>query len=161
MGAVSQTLAKHKVTVRWGENDLHRAQGIAGQRNKTLAERLFDHQCAEEMKLPEGQRPTEFVTQLLAVVKAFKEEVARLAGKKPSVSIKVKKMAQKPSRPAGRPVGLKEHAEAPLSHGFTGYWYWSIPFCKSSCLLSLPDSSLAVTKEASELLCCHKPVQWR
>ena len=108
MGSVSQLLAKHNVAVRRGERDLHRAQGIVERWNRTLAERLFGHQYAQEMRLPEGARSTEWVARLPAVVKALNDEVTRTTGKKPSAAIKVKKVAQNPSLPAARPVGLKE-----------------------------------------------------
>ena len=58
MGAVSQLLAKHSVQVRRGQVDIHRDQGIVERWNRTLAERLFGHQYAQEMRLPSGQRST-------------------------------------------------------------------------------------------------------
>ena len=59
MGAVSQLLAKHGVEVRRGQVDTHRDQRIVERFNRTLAERLFGHQYAQEMRLPSGQRSTE------------------------------------------------------------------------------------------------------
>lgn len=108
MGSVSQLLAKHDVAVRRGRVDIHRDQGIVERWNRTLAERLFGHQYAQEMRLPGGQRSTEWVTRLPAVVKALNDEVTRLTGKKPSAAIRVKTVAQNPSLPAARPVGMKE-----------------------------------------------------
>ncbi|MEW8318349.1 MAG: DDE-type integrase/transposase/recombinase [Candidatus Thiodiazotropha sp.] len=109
MGSVSQLLAKHFVQVRRGRVDIHRDQGIVERWNRTLAERLFRHQYAQEMRLPSGQRSTEWVARLPGVVAALNGEVTRLTGKKPSDAIKAKTVAQKPSSvvPA-RPVGLKE-----------------------------------------------------
>jgi len=49
IGAVNQLLAKHNVQVRRGRLDLHRDQGIVERFNQTQAERLFGHQCAQEM----------------------------------------------------------------------------------------------------------------
>ena len=46
MGAVSQVLAKHNVEV-----DTHRDEGIVERFNRTLAERLFGHQYAQELLL--------------------------------------------------------------------------------------------------------------
>ena len=54
MGAVSQLLAKHSVQVWRGRGDIHRDQGIVERWNRTLAERLFGHQYAQEMRLPSG-----------------------------------------------------------------------------------------------------------
>jgi hypothetical protein len=108
-GTVSTTLAKHKVIVRRGTKEAHRGQSIAERFNRTLAERLFGHQYAQEMKLPSGERSREWVARLPAVVAALNGEVTRLTGKKPSDAIKAKSVTQKPSSVVvGRPVGLKE-----------------------------------------------------
>ena len=109
MGAVSQLLAKHGVEVRRGRVDIHRDQGIVECWNRILAERLFGHQYAQEMRLPSGQRSTEWVAQLPSVVAALNCEVTRLTGKKPSDAIKLRRGTQKPSSVVpGRPVGLEE-----------------------------------------------------
>lgn len=109
MGAVSQLLAKHGVQVRRGRVDVHRDQGVVERWNRTLAERLFGHQYAQEMRLPEGERSTEWVARLPAVVAALNGEITRLTGKRPKDAIKVKSMTQKPSSTVpGRPVGLRE-----------------------------------------------------
>ena len=109
MGAVNQLLAKHNVEVRRGRVDIHRDQGIVERFNRTLAERLFGHQYAQEMRLSEGQRSTEWVARLPAVVAALNGEVTRLTGKRPSEAIKSKTVTQKPSSVVpGRPVGLRE-----------------------------------------------------
>ena len=109
IGTVIQLLAKHGVSVRCGRVDIHRDQGIVERFNRTLAERLFGHQCAQEMWLPSGQRSTEWVARLPAGVAALNGEVKRLSGKMPKVAFKATSVAQKPSSIiAGRQVGLKE-----------------------------------------------------
>ena len=109
MGAVSQLLAKHSAQVRRGRVDIHRDQGVVERWNRTLAERLFGHQYAQEMRLPWGQRSTEWVARLPSVVAALNGKMTRLTGKKPSDAIKAKTVAQKPSSVVpDRPVGLKE-----------------------------------------------------
>ena len=108
MGAVNQLLAKHKVTVRRGRVDVHRDQGIVERWNRTLAERLFGHQYAQEMLLEPGSVSREWVKRLRAVVTALNEEVTRLTGKQPSKAIKAKSVTQNPSLPADRPVGSQE-----------------------------------------------------
>ena len=109
MGAVSQLLAKHGVQVRRGRVDVHRDQGIVERFNRTLADRLFGHQYAQEMRLPAGVQSSEWVARLPAVVAALNREVTRLTGKRPSEAIKAKSVAQKPSSVVpGRPVGLRE-----------------------------------------------------
>ncbi|MEW8525348.1 MAG: DDE-type integrase/transposase/recombinase [Candidatus Thiodiazotropha endolucinida] len=109
MGSVSQLLAKHRVEVRRGRVDIHRDQGIVERWNRTLAERLFGHQYAQEMRLSSGERSSEWVARLPDVVAALNGEVTRLTGKKPKDAIKAKTVAQKPSSVVpGRPIGLKE-----------------------------------------------------
>ena len=106
MGAVGQLLAKQ---VRRGRVDIHRDQGVVECWNRTLAERLFGHQYTQEMRLPSGQRSTDWVARLPGVVAALNGEVTRLTGKKPSDAIKAKTVAQKPSSVVpGRPVVLEE-----------------------------------------------------
>ena len=107
MGAVSQLLAKHGVSVRRGRVDVHRDQGIVERFNRTLAERLFGHQYAQEM-LSE-QRSSEWVARLPAVVAALNGEVTRLIGKRPSEAIRRKAVSARPAAPARhRPIGFKE-----------------------------------------------------
>ena len=109
MGAVTRLLAKHSVQVWRGWVDIHRDQGVVERWNRTLAERLFEHQYAQEMRLPSGQRSTEWVARLPSVVAALNGEVTRLTGKKPSDAIKAKTVTQKPSSVVpDRPVGLEE-----------------------------------------------------
>ena len=91
MGSVSQLLAKYSVQVRRGRVDIHRNQGVVERWNRTLAERLFGHQYAQEMRLPSGQRSTEWVARLPGVVAALNGEVIRLTGKRPSDAIKLRR----------------------------------------------------------------------
>ena len=109
MGAVSQLLARHNVEVRRGRVDSHRDQGIVERWNRTLSERLFGHQYAQEMRLPVGGRSTEWVRRLPTVVSALNGEVTWLTGKRPSEAIKAKSVSGEPSSTVpGRPVGLQE-----------------------------------------------------
>jgi hypothetical protein len=105
-GEVSRLMAKHKVTIRRGIKDIHRDQGIVESFNKTLAERLFGHQYAQEMR--QFDRSTEWVKRLPAVVSALNNEVTRLIGKKPIDAIKTKSVTQSPASPTYRPVGHEE-----------------------------------------------------
>ena len=64
MGAVSQLLAKHSVQVRRCRVDIHRDKGIVERFNRTLAERLFGHQYAQELRRPSGKQSTELLKRL-------------------------------------------------------------------------------------------------
>ena len=108
MGAVTKEMEKHKTYIRRGRVDIHRDQAIVERFNRTLAERLFGHQYAIEMRLPEGQRSTAWVKRLPDVVSALNNEVTSLMGKKPAVAIKGKAVFSKPSTPYSRPVGERE-----------------------------------------------------
>jgi len=109
MGAVSQLLAKHNVEVRRGRADLHRDQGIVERFNQTLVERLFGRQYAQEIRVSSGERSSECVFRLPAVVAAWNGEVTQLTSKRPSGAINARSVAQKPSSVvASRPVGPKE-----------------------------------------------------
>ena len=109
MGSVSQLLGKHSVQVRRGWVDIQGDQGIVERFNRTLAECLFGHQCAQEIELPSGERSTEWMKRLPSVVAALNGEVTRLTDKKPFYAIQVKTLTQKPSSVVpGRPLGLKE-----------------------------------------------------
>ena len=109
MGKVNTLLAKHNTKIRRGRVNTHRDQGIVERWNRTLAERLFGHQYAQEMLLPEGKKSTEWVKRLPSVVKALNGEVTRLTGLRPKDAIKAKTVAQKPSSVIpGRPIGFEE-----------------------------------------------------
>ena len=107
MGAVNTLLKKHNTKIRRGRVNIHRDQAIDERFNRTLAERLFGHQYAQEMLLPEGKRSVEWVSRLPAVINALNNEQTRLTGLRPKDAIKAKTVAQK-TLIAGRPVGLNE-----------------------------------------------------
>ena len=146
MGAVSQLLAKHGISVRCGCMDVHRDQGTVEQFNRTLAKRLFGHQYAQEMRLRSfgtGERSSEWVARLPAVISALNNEETRLAGKKPSEAIKAKTVAQKPSSTVpGRPVGLHEQ-KLPSGAG-VHYLYLSGELEGGRCWATDPVWSLEV-----------------
>ena len=109
MGSVSQLLAKHRVKVRRGRVDIHRDQGIVERFNRTLAERLFGHQQAQELLMNPGERSREWVKRLPAVIAPLNGEVTRLTGKRPRDAIKQKQVPQRSSSVVpGRLVGLEE-----------------------------------------------------
>lgn len=102
MGDVNKLMESHNVVIRRGEPGLHRAQGIVERFNRTLAERLFGHQYAQEILLEargKNVRSTEWVKRLPDVIKALNDEPTRLTGLKPSEAIKNKTVRVKPSAP--------------------------------------------------------------
>ena len=108
MGAVTKEMENCKTYIRRVRANIHRDQAIVERYNSTLAERLFGHQYAIEMRLPEGQRSTTWVKRLPEVVSAFNNKETRLTGKKPVIAIKEKAVAAKPSTSYLRPVGKNE-----------------------------------------------------
>jgi len=98
----------HKTFIRRGRVGIHRDQAIVECFNRTLAERLFGHQYAVEMLLPEGQQSTAWVKRLPEVVSALNNEVTSLIGKKPAVALKEKSVYARPLTPYLRPVGKNE-----------------------------------------------------
>ena len=97
MGAVTKEMENHKTYIRRGRADIPLDQAIVERFNRTLAERLFGHQYAVEMRLPEGQSSTAWVKRLPEVVSALNNEVTSLIDKKPAVAIKEKAVYSKPS----------------------------------------------------------------
>jgi len=64
-------MESHKTNIRRGRAEIHRDQAIVERFNRTLAERLFGHQYAVEMLLPECQRSSAWVKRLPDVVMAL------------------------------------------------------------------------------------------
>ena len=116
MGAVTKEMEKHKTYIRRGRTEIQRDQAIVERFNRTLAERLFGHQYAVEMLLPEGKPSTEWVKRMPDVVRAINNEVTRLTGKIPAAAIKEKSVVAKPATPYLRAVGAKEKKLPPLIH---------------------------------------------
>ncbi|KAK3727743.1 hypothetical protein QZH41_005205 [Actinostola sp. cb2023] len=112
MGVVNPLLEKHSVSVRRGRVDIHSDQAIVERFNRTLSERLFGHQYAQEMPLQsEGdrQRSVEWVARLPAAVAALNNEVTHLLARKPGDAIQMPHVEAKPSDVVpGRLVGLAE-----------------------------------------------------
>lgn len=102
MGVVTKLLAKHNVQVRRGQPENHRQQGIVERFNRTLSERLFGAQYAQELIISSrgsSKRSSEWVRFLPLVVAAINDEPTRLTGKKPSEAIRETSVVHKPSLP--------------------------------------------------------------
>lgn len=110
MGGVKKLLAKHKVDVRRGEAGNHRQQGIVERFNRTLAERLFGAQYAQELLLAargSSERSSEWVRALPKVIAALNNEKTRMIGMKPVDAIKLTDVIQLQNK-----VGLKDPVNA-------------------------------------------------
>ena len=51
MGAVTKVMENNKTSIRRGRTEIQRDQAIVERFNRTLAERLFEYQCAVEMNM--------------------------------------------------------------------------------------------------------------
>ena len=105
MGRVTKLMEQQKVRIQRGQAGNHRSQAFVERANKTLSERLFSHQYAQEM-LHDG-RSREWVKRLPQVLKAMNSEPTRLIGKEPSGAIGMDKVSVKKVE-YKRPVGLNE-----------------------------------------------------
>jgi len=83
----------------------HKAQSLVERANRTISEKLFSHQYAQEM-LEDG-RSRQWVERLPAVIKSINSGVKRITGDSPKEAIKLKEVDQKEVN-YKRPVGLKE-----------------------------------------------------
>ena len=105
MGSVTTLMKQHGVSIQRGLAGNHRSQAFVERANKTLSERLFSHQYAQEM-IGNG-RSREWVKRLPLVLKAMNSEPTRLTCKEPNSAIGLEKVPIKvESYP--RPVGLDE-----------------------------------------------------
>ena len=106
MGEVNKVMKAHNVKIRRGEKALHRSQAIVERFNRTLAEKLFGHQYAQEYSsVASGTkaRSREWVARLPRVVAGLNKEPTRLiCNKTPLEAIKlpeVKQISSSKSRP--------------------------------------------------------------
>ena len=112
MGAANKVMKAHNVKIRRGENALHRSQAIVERFNRTLAEKLFGHQYAQEyLAASSNARSREWVARLPDVINSLNKESTRLTGKTPLEAIKlpeVKHLSSSKSRPESLlPRGVK------------------------------------------------------
>ena len=103
MGKVNEVMKKHNVSIKRGEAGQHRPQAIVERFNRTLVERLFEHQYAQEILLEarggKNVRSTEWVSRLPDVLKALNNEETRLIGMRPVDAIKKKEVKAMGSAP--------------------------------------------------------------
>ena len=118
MGEVNKLMKSKNVKIRRGEKALHRSQAIVERFNRTLAEKLFGHQYAQEYlsaaarsNARSSSRSREWVARLPDVINSLNKESTRLTGKTPLEAIKlpeVKHLSSSKSRPESLlPRGIK------------------------------------------------------
>ena len=108
MGYVTKLMERKGVKIQRSEAGNHRAQAFVERANRTLGERLFSHQYAQELKEQSSdERSRVWVKRLPAVMKAFNSEVIRITGKEPDKALGLKEVDIEPVN-YKRPVGLKE-----------------------------------------------------
>ena len=93
MGNVTKLMKQHGVSIQRGQAGNHRSQAFVERANKTLSEKLFSHQYAQEM-VSDG-RSREWVKRLPFVLKSMNSEPTRLIGKEPSNAIGLDKDLRK------------------------------------------------------------------
>ena len=108
-GNMTTLMNKHKVNFQRSEAGNHRAQAFVERANRTLGEKIFTHQYAQEMADAQKSksRSREWVERLPAVLKVMNNEVTRLTGKQPTKVLKSADMSINGAN-YGRPVGLDE-----------------------------------------------------
>ena len=106
MGYVTKLMERHNVKIQRSEAGNHRAQAFVERVNRTLGERLFSHQYAQEMISDERSRV--WVKRLPAVMKALNSEVIRITGKEPDEAVGQREVDIEPVN-YKRPVGVKEN----------------------------------------------------
>ena len=99
MGEVNKLMKSKNVQIRRGEKALHRSQAIVERFNRTLAEKLFGHQYAQEYlsaaasskssNARSSSRSREWVARLPDVINSLNKESTRLTGKTPLEAIKL------------------------------------------------------------------------
>ena len=108
MGEVNKLMKSKNVKIRRGEKALHRSQAVVERFNRTLAEKLFGHQYAQEYlsaaasSKSSNARSREWVARLPDVINSLNKESTRLTGKIPLEAIKlpeVKHLSSSKSRP--------------------------------------------------------------
>ena len=117
MGEVNKLMKSKNVQIRRGEKALHRSQAIVERFNRTLAEKLFGHQYAQEYlsaaasSKSSNARSKEWVARLPDVINSLNKELTRLTDKTPLEAIKlpeVKHLSSSKSRPESLlPRGVK------------------------------------------------------
>ena len=105
MGEVTKLMNYHNVKIQRSEAGNHRAQAFVERANRTLSEKLFSHQYAQEMVSDDRSRV--WVKRLPDILKTLNNTPTRITGKEPDKAIKLKEVDIEPKN-YQRKVGLDE-----------------------------------------------------
>ena len=105
MGEVGKLMNYHNVKIQRSEAGNHKAQAFVERANRTLGERLFSHQYAQEMISDERSRV--WVKRLPDILKTLNNTPTRITGKEPNEAIKLKEVDIGPKK-YRRVVGIDE-----------------------------------------------------
>ena len=105
-GNCEKLMIKHGVKVQKA-NSKH-TMGIVERFNRTLSERLFKIQYAEELLLPLPERSRVWVKNLPIIIKDLNNSITRLLGISPADAIKKKNVYAISSLPRKGPMGFDE-----------------------------------------------------
>ena len=86
MGEVTKLMNYHNVKIQRSEAGNHRAQAFVERANRTLSEKLFSHQYAQEMVSDDRSRL--WVKRLPGILKTLNNTPTRITGKEPDKAIK-------------------------------------------------------------------------
>ena len=81
MGKVTSLFKEHKVIIQRSEAENHRAQAFVEKANRTLGERLFSHQYAQEMITSDRSRV--WVRRLREIMETLNSTRIKVTGKEP------------------------------------------------------------------------------
>jgi hypothetical protein len=106
VGDCNKFYAKYKIKHIQAKSK--RGVSIVERYNRTLAERLYIIQDAEDSLLPLNKRSRAWVKNLAIIVNDLNNSVTRLIGMSPAEAIKKKYVFAKPSKPRNGPMGYDE-----------------------------------------------------
>jgi len=105
MGYVTSLFQKHNVTIQRSEAGNHRAQAFVERANRTLTERLFSHQYAQEMITDERSRV--WVRRLPKILETLNSTPIKITGKEPRKALRLEEV-ENVQPEYKRPVGVDE-----------------------------------------------------
>ncbi len=105
-GVVTKLMTEHKTIFKRGEPMNHKAQSFVERMNRTVAEKIFAYQTAEEIVTKERSR--KWVKELPAIILQLNSQKTALINMAPKQAIKQDFIQTKLSKYRGLPVGSNE-----------------------------------------------------